>query len=332
MTNPTKTRRRFTAQQRQEAVELCLSEGLSCTAVAQRLRLPNSSLAKWVRQARIDRGDFGPPEQGQLTSDERAELARLRKENRELRREKDFFQAGGSALCQRAASADRFRLIEALSDRFATAWLCRQLGVARSGFYAWRQRQQNPGPRARENPAITAQVQTVFDRHRGFYGAPRVHQEPRAAGLNVGRHRIARLMRCSVLKGNRASGVAENLLQQEFSPAAPNRCWAGDITYIRTTAGWRYLADWIDQYSRRVVGWPMGTTMEATLVLEALNRALGHCQIEPEKLLIYTDQRSQYRATAYRQLLENHKISCSMSAKGLLGQPSGGELLLHPQT
>jgi transposase-like protein len=92
MTDPTKTRRRFTDQQKQEAVSLCLSEGLSCTAVAQRLGLPNSSLAKWVRQARIDRGDFGPPEHGQLTSEERAELARLRKENRELRREKDFFR------------------------------------------------------------------------------------------------------------------------------------------------------------------------------------------------------------------------------------------------
>jgi len=64
MTNPTKTRRRFTAQQRQEAVELCLSEGLSCTAVAQTLGLPVSSLAKWVRQARVDRGDFGAAAQG----------------------------------------------------------------------------------------------------------------------------------------------------------------------------------------------------------------------------------------------------------------------------
>jgi transposase InsO family protein len=201
--------------------------------------------------------------------------------------------------------------------------------VARSGFYAWRQRQHNPGPRAQENEAITAQVQAVFERHRGFYGAPRVHQEIRSAGLKVGRHRIARLMRCSALKaktrrgfrpclnpGNRASGVAENLLQQEFSPKAPNRCWAGDITYIRTTAGWRYLAVWIDLYSRRVVGWAMGSTMEAILVLEGLNRALGHRQIEPHQLLIHTDQGSQYRATAYRQLLEAHKISCSMSAKG----------------
>jgi len=92
MTNPAKTRRRFTAQQKQEAVALCLTEGLSCTAVAQRLGLPNGSLAKWLRQASIDRGDFGPPEQGHLTSEERAELVRLRKENHELRREKDFFR------------------------------------------------------------------------------------------------------------------------------------------------------------------------------------------------------------------------------------------------
>ncbi|MCP9916793.1 IS3 family transposase [Cyanobium sp. ATX 6F1] len=110
--------------------------------------------------------------------------------------------------------------------------------------------------------------------------------------------------------------MAENLLQQEFTPPEPNRCWAGDITYIRTSSGWRYLAVWIDLYSRRVVGWAMAATMEATLVLEALNRALGHRQIEPEQLLIHTDQGSQYRATAYRQLLESRQISCSMSAKG----------------
>jgi transposase InsO family protein len=86
--------------------------------------------------------------------------------------------------------------------------------------------------------------------------------------------------------------VAENLQQQEFRPPAPNRCWAGDITYIRTTSGWRYLAVWIDLYSRRVVGWKL------------------------EQLLIHTDQGSQYRATDYRTLLQKRKIHCSMSAKG----------------
>jgi transposase InsO family protein len=71
-------------------------------------------------------------------------------------------------------------------------------------------------------------------------------------------------------------------------------------------------AETIDLYSRRVVGWAMGDTIEATLVLEALNRALGHRQIEPEQLLIHTDQGGQYQVMAYRRLLESHKISCSM--------------------
>jgi hypothetical protein len=66
MYSPTKTRRRFTAQQKAEAVELCLQEGLFCNAVAQRLGLPSSSLARWVRQARIDRGQSGPKDQGLL--------------------------------------------------------------------------------------------------------------------------------------------------------------------------------------------------------------------------------------------------------------------------
>ena len=73
----------------------------------------------------------------------------------------------------------------------------------------------------------------------------------------------------------------------------------------------------------------MGTTMEATLVMEALNRALGHRQIEADQLLTHTDQGSQYRAMAYRQQLEHHKISCYISAYGYY---RSGEVFLHPQT
>ena len=110
--------------------------------------------------------------------------------------------------------------------------------------------------------------------------------------------------------------MADNLLQQEFRPPEPNRCWAGDITYIRTTAGWRYLAVWIDLFSRRVVGWKLDERMDAALVVEALNRALGHRQLKAEQLLIHTDQGNQYRATDYKDLLKKHQIRCSMSAKG----------------
>ena len=201
--------------------------------------------------------------------------------------------------------------------------------MARSGFYAWRQRQEAPGKRAAENAVISAEIEAVFQEHRGFYGSPRIHQELRASGRHVGRHRVARLMRRAQLRARTrkafrpcsraslgAAGVVENLLKQQFQPPAPNRCWAGDITYIRTASGWRYLAVWIDLYSRRVVGWKLGQRMDADLVIEALNRALGQRQVEPEQLLIHTDQGSQYRATDYRALLRKRKILCSMSAKG----------------
>ncbi|WP_094555455.1 transposase [Synechococcus sp. 1G10] len=69
MTKPTKTRRRFTAQQKQEYVTFCLQEGLPCSAVARRLDLPSSSLASWVRQARVERVDSGPRDQGLLTTE-----------------------------------------------------------------------------------------------------------------------------------------------------------------------------------------------------------------------------------------------------------------------
>jgi putative transposase len=68
----------------------------------------------------------------------------------------------------RAAAAERFRLIEQLTGRHSIAWLCRQLCVARSGFYAWRQRQEAPGMRAVENAAITAEIQAVFQAQRRF--------------------------------------------------------------------------------------------------------------------------------------------------------------------
>ena len=72
-------------------------------------------------------------------------------------------------------------MIAELADQHPVAWLCRQLGVARSGFYAWRQRQEVPGPLAAENAVITAEIQAVFQEHRGFYGSPRIPTDPSGA-------------------------------------------------------------------------------------------------------------------------------------------------------
>jgi transposase-like protein len=101
----------LTAQQLAEAVALCLQEGLSCNGVAQRFGLPSSRLARWVRQSRIDRGQAPPRDQGLLSTEERSELNRLRQENRELRRENDFFRLAAAHFakerCRRKVLPDR---------------------------------------------------------------------------------------------------------------------------------------------------------------------------------------------------------------------------------
>ena len=110
------------------------------------------------------------------------------------------------------------------------------------------------------------------------------------AGL---RAKTRRAWRPCIQSTSSASQVAENLLQQDFQPPAPNRCWAGDITYISTTSGWRYLAVWMDLFSRGVAGWTLGSSTGASLALETLHRALGQSQVEDEQLLIRTNQSSQ---------------------------------------
>jgi putative transposase len=185
----------------------------------------------------------------------------------------------------------------------------------------------------------------VFLEYRGFYGSPRIHQELRASGRHVCRHRVARLMRRAELRartrkafrpcskaGAGAVGVVENLLQQDFRPLAPNRCWAGVITYIRSTSGWRYLAVWIDLFSRRVVGWTLDQRMDAALVIEAFSRALGHRQVAPDQLLIHRSgqpvpgKRLPGAAPAGEDHLQHVRQGL------LLGQRGGGELFLHPET
>jgi transposase-like protein len=229
MTNPTKTRRRFTEQQKAEAVALCLSEGFSWQAVAQRLGFPNSSLAKWVRQARIDRGDIGPPDQGELNSDERAELAQHRKAIRELRRGKNYFRLAVVNFAKEQLPPRGFACSASCGSFFcgpgcagSLVWLAAVSTPGGCGSRA------EPGPTSPAKGVLTAQVPAVFEHHRGFYRASSVHRGLKAADFQDGRHRFVRMMRNAALKaknrcgfrpsqntGNRASGVAKNLLQQE---------------------------------------------------------------------------------------------------------------------
>jgi transposase InsO family protein len=218
----------------------------------------------------------------------------------------------------------RFRFVDAERARHPVVRLCRVLGVSPSGFYAWRGR--SPAPRARANEALTAEIREVHARSRGTYGAPRVHAELRATGRRASRKRVARLMRLEGITGRgrrpaRRTTIpdpaarAEDLVKRDFRPAAPDRLWVADITYIRTLEGWLYLAIILDAFSRRVVGWALADHLRTELALDALRMAIDDRR-PAAGLVHHTDRGCQYTAADYAALLAGRGIAQSLGRPG----------------
>lgn len=219
----------------------------------------------------------------------------------------------------------KFEFIDAQKAHFPIDFMCGQLGVSRSGYYAWKERPESE--RQRTDRELAEQVVAVHQQSRGTYGSPRVHAELRAWGRKVSRKRVARLMGQQGLVARKkrrfvrttdsrhAQPVAPNLLERDFSPAQPNCSWVTDITYVWTRQGWLYLAVVLDLYSRRVVGWAMSESIDRHLVLNALDMALKGRQ-PPRGLLHHSDRGSQYASEDYQRLLAARGIRCSMSRKG----------------
>jgi transposase InsO family protein len=108
--------------------------------------------------------------------------------------------------------------------------------------------------------------------------------------------------------------VAENVLDRQFEPGAPNRAWTADITYVATGEGWLYLAAVEDLYSRKIVGWSMSERIDSRLVVDALEVAVA-ARLPGEGLVAHSDRGGQYASEHYRRLLAGHGIVCSMSRR-----------------
>ena len=219
----------------------------------------------------------------------------------------------------------RYRLIQAEQAEYPVTVLCRVLGVARSGYYAWARR--GVSARAQADEELAAQIAQIHEGSRRTYGAPRVHAVLRGRGVRCGTRRVARLMRAAGLVGchrrRRARTTAAdprqvpapNLVAREFAAPARDRLWIGDITYVATWEGWLYLAVLLDAHSRRVVGWAMADHLRAALARDALDMALAARQPAPG-LIHHTDRGCQYTAGGYREALAARGIAASMSRAG----------------
>jgi len=219
----------------------------------------------------------------------------------------------------------RYACIERRRNHYPVRLMCRLLGVSASGYYAWRKRPVSA--RLQQDRDLLTKIRQAHEASKGVYGSPRIHAELVAAGISVGRHKVAQLMRTARLRGcpkrryrattmrDPSHAVAHNLLKRDFTADAPNQRWAGDITYIPTRQGWLYLAVVIDLYSRRIVGWSMSRRSDRRLVVDALRMAV-EARRPQAPLIHHSDRGGQYSSDDFRNELARHDIDCSMSGTG----------------
>ncbi|WP_416883152.1 IS3 family transposase [Marivita sp.] len=306
-----------TEEFRADAVRIALTSGLTRRQVASDLGVGLSTLNKWVMAHRDT----------DVVSDKELDLARenerLRRENRILKEERDILKKGHGLL--REPKAMRFRFIEEHGRDFPTNRLCQVLDVSERGLRAYRSRPASQ--RQRTDMVVLAHIKEQSRLSLGSYGRPRMTEELKELGLNIGHRRVGRLMRENGIRverskkykvttdSNHAFNIAPNLLNRDFRADQPNQKWAGDISYVWTREGWLYLAVILDLHSRRVIGWAVSNRMKRDLAIRALQMAVALRQ-PPRGCIHHTDRGSQYCSHDYQKLLRQHGFQVSMSGKG----------------
>ena len=218
-----------------------------------------------------------------------------------------------------------FQLIDAEKTIIPIETACAVLDVRTSGYYAWKNRKAST--RQQRDMLLLAHVRAQFLNSNGTYGSPRMHVELKEEGIDVGLHRVARIMQENGLKARQKTRfkkttdsdhggpVAPNLLDQDFSTEGPNQKWGVDISYVWTAEGWLYLAIVLDLFSRKIVGWAISDRMKRGLAMEALRRAII-LRRPPHGLIHHSDRGSQYCSADYRRMLRDHRFVASMSGRG----------------
>lgn len=219
----------------------------------------------------------------------------------------------------------KYAFIRAHQTEFGVRAMCRVLRVHFSGFYAWLK--EPLSRRALEDMRQTDLIRQAWSESGKVYGYRKLADDLRDQGERVSENRVARLASLAGILaqvgykrrpgryGGKPAVVASNTLDRQFEVDAPDKVWVTDITYIKTHEGWLYLAVVIDLFSRRVVGWSAQPRMTTDLALQALLAAVWRRKPKA-RVMIHSDQGSQFTSRDWQVFLAQHNLEPSMSRRG----------------
>ena len=204
--------------------------------------------------------------------------------------------------------------------------MCAWLEVSRSGFYNWRSRPQSATAKRRE--LLKIKIKALFEANNAEYGYRRIHAELVRGGEQASSELVRRLMRelglepcqpkprrrCLTAQGD--AGPIPDLVNRDFSAAAPGEKMVGDITYIPTWQGWLYLATVIDCATRKIVGWAMDDNYRTPLIAAAIKMAARNLTL-PEGAIFHSDRGSNYTSAEFAAELRALRIQQSVGRTGI---------------
>lgn len=196
------------------------------------------------------------------------------------------------------------------------------LGVSKSGYYAWLNRE--PSRQSRRKETVKAEILGIYYDSDCIYGAPKITRILHSKGFQTAERTVTRYMHELGIRACWTSPYAvttvsrdfsdelRNVLNRNFSPSEPNAVWCTDITYIYTEKGFVYLSCVMDLFSRKIIAWELAPTLETRYVVAAINKAILITGKRPQ--VIHTDRGVQYTSAEYYEAVSG--IVRSYSPKG----------------
>lgn len=218
----------------------------------------------------------------------------------------------------------KYLFISTEAENHSVFLLCRVMGVSRSGYYAWQHR--GSSDHELKDERLKANIKEIYVKNRSLYGVKNILEGLRREDIHISSRRCLRLMKelhitgVSKRKKNPKTTVtdsrdtyADDLVKRNFTASEPNRVWFADITYVKTYAGWLYLAVVFDVFSRIIVGWSMSRSLASELVDDALR--MGIKRRRPGAGLVHhSDHGCQYCSLLFNKTLAKYDIKPSMGA------------------
>ncbi len=222
------------------------------------------------------------------------------------------------------------KFIDAHRDGPGVEPICRQLPIAPSTYYEQKAREADPSrlpKRAVRDAELREEIERVWKKHFGVYGARKVWRQLIREEVAVARCTVERLMREMGLRGairgrtykttvaDDAADRPADLVQRDFSADRPNQLWVADLTYVATWTGFVYVAFITDVFSRKIVGWRVSNSLRSDLALDALEQAL-HARPDISRLVHHSDRGVQYLSIRYTERLAEAGIEPSVGTVG----------------